>query len=81
MEEAKKQKRLWVGGLLGLTTVLAVGYGVFWMGKGGVATRGKKSESSWGLGWMRSTLTGIFAWNADVGSSSASIEIRTHVVE
>jgi mitochondrial Rho GTPase 1 len=81
MEEAKKQKRLWVGGLLGLTTVLAVGYGVFWIGKGGVATSGKKSESSWGLGWMHSAFTGLFAWNADGGSSSSIIEIRTNVVE
>ena len=62
MEEAKRQKRMWVGGLLGLTTVLAVGYGVFMMGKG--ATE-KKSESSWGFGWVHSTFTGLFGWRTD----------------
>jgi mitochondrial Rho GTPase 1 len=63
MEEAKRQKRMWVGGLLGLSTVLAVGYGVFMMRKG--ATANRKSEASWGLGWVHSAFTGHFAWKAD----------------
>lgn len=63
MEEANRQKRMWVGGLLGLSTVLAVGYGVFMMRKG--VTTNRKSEASWGLGWVHSAFTGLFAWKAD----------------
>jgi len=71
MEEAKRQKRMWVGGLLGLTTVLAVGYGVFMMGK--VATA-KKSNTPWGLRWVHSAFSGLFAWKAS--SPDRSVEMR-----